>query len=271
MIIVKIPADESISLTQENVDSASKRGDTIPTHLETACKDGNAVVDTSVLIRHSEGPSVDTRNTGTKTRYCQNTSAGLYAYSISSISFAIEEVPNVRATRLAMACGLHDKRFVNDVYIGRLGYTSSGLVNIDLTIADIEAAVLSPDLRENALKQMIRLEICGDGSISVEAAPEWLCSGAQKNYHDNKSMAELAVAMTRSEVNNDTQDDLSDVSDEGSTTENDKNQMTRSENTPTTSSDLTLCLHCRRPASALCSECNGAYFCEEPSMCKMVG
>ena len=245
VLIVKIPADSSLPLTEESV--AISTGDAIPCYLESSINN-DAVIDTSVLIRRSED------------------SAGLYAYCISSTSLSIQNFPNIRATTLAMACGLHSKRFVNDVYLGRLGYTSSGLANVDVSIDDIQAAVLTPDLRDGFIREINQSLV--DGNI-IKTPPDWLCSGAQKNYHDNKSMAALAAAMTRAEE----EDGCSGSSSTSTSESEDGNakQSVLNRNVQAMKHEVTLCLHCRRPASTLCIECNGAYFCNDSRRCKEIG
>ena len=85
--------------------------------------------------------------------------AGLYAY-VSSHPGSIQ-YPNVRATCLAMACGLHSRRFFGDVYISILGYsntssdaTSRHIRNIDLRQEDIAVALVTPDLRKSVVSQL---------------------------------------------------------------------------------------------------------------------
>jgi hypothetical protein len=254
VLVVKIPEDTALPLTEEIVDSV--RGDAIPSYLEIGSS-GDAVVDTSVLIRYSEN------------------SPGLYAYSISSTSFSKRDIPNVRATTLAMACGLHSKRFIGDVYIGRLGYTTaSGLGNIDVTAKDICQAVHTPDLRESFVQEMVPTSLSDE--TSVNTPPDWLCSGAQRNYHDNKSMAALASAMTRDVANSDdescsTSEPVSDNELVECLSTNVDERVGSNKTTPAIKCEATYCLHCRRPATTLCNNCNAAYFCEEPRKCKDIG
>eukprot|EP00956_Cyclotella_meneghiniana_P013413 scaffold19369_cov59-Cyclotella_meneghiniana.AAC.3 len=248
--IVKIPSNRSLPLSEVNLDST--KGDAIPSYLDSETN-SDAVVDTTVLIRHSQE------------------SPGLYAYSISSTSFSTQDVPNVRATTLAMACGLHSKRFVNDVYIGRLGHNETGLTNFDVLAKDIRKAVLTPDLRDHTFITEMAQNTSDSGHIYAEVAPDWLCSGAMENYHDGKLMASLVAAMTRCEEYYDS--DSSTLESEADTNlMNDDVQVSSCVNTNTSiANNMTLCLHCRRPATSLCNECNGAYFCEEPRTCKIVG
>lgn len=248
VLIVKIPSDPSLPLSEENLDST--KGDAIPSYLDSQTND-DVVVDTTVLIRHS------------------HKSAGLYAYSISSTSFSRQDVPNVRATTLAMACGLHYKRFMNDVYIGRLGHNAvSGLTNFDVLGKDIHTAVLTPDLRETFIAEMSQ-NMSNGGDICVEISPDWLCSGAMENYQDGKLMASLVAAMTRSEEHCDDSDSSTLESESDSNLKNDDIQVGPCRKTLI--ANMTLCLHCRQPATTLCIECNEAYFCEEPRRCKIVG
>jgi hypothetical protein len=259
VLLVKIPAELSLPLTEESVEVT--RGDAIPCYLESTIINGDGIVDTSVLIRHSVK--------------C----AGLYAYSISSTSLSKRDVPNLRATTLAMACGLHSKRFMNDVYIGRLGYTSSGLANIDVSVPDLKAAVYTPDLRQSFIEELSQSGILG-ANAPIEAAPDWLCSGAQTNYHDNKSMAALAAVMARQEVVEDDSESCSASESESDDVSVERLSKHDSDQSTSASTKLdilamkhqvTLCIHCRRPASSLCIKCKGTYFCDDDRNCKEIG
>mmetsp|Transcript_22183 Transcript_22183/g.39892 ORF Transcript_22183/g.39892 Transcript_22183/m.39892 type:complete len:683 (-) Transcript_22183:194-2242(-) len=277
--IVKIPSDESVPITEEKITLRSSsddrsRGDVIPAYLQTA----SAVIDTTPLIRMTHPTT-----TGRKGAIVPSESlAGLYAYSISSTSQSVSSFPNIRATRLAMACGRHSHRFMGDVWIGRLGYLPGqkdgfALTNLDLSLSDIEVGSrYSPDLRSDIV-DMIRQNEKVNCDIHV---PEWLGNASQKNYHDGASLAALMVAMTRadgcSEEDESDEDDSSNCSsttssmDKNNEATND-NKTTKTKTAPMPLTEITLCLHCRGPASKLCEGCGGAYFCDEPRTCKTNG
>ena len=185
--IVKISWDDSVPLIVEEInddgsgDDGSNTttqhfGDAIPSYLQSRAEEQNAVLVETALLRNSESV------------------VGAYAYSFSNISQTKPSYPNIRATRLAMACGLHSQRFTGDVYIGRLGYVANQLMNLDLCISDVQnACECSPDLRQGTLAALN--DVNGDVT-----SPEWLENAAQMNYHDGASLAALAIAMTRAEI-----------------------------------------------------------------------
>jgi len=255
--IVKIPCDINQQLIEEEMPSTiDGGGDIIPTYLQsTHVKEGGSdvIIDTTPLIR------------------LDKSSPGLYAYVISSVCKSeYNTTPNIRATRLSMACGCHSNRFVGDVWIGRLGYSNDddgyGLSNIGITISDIHFAVeYSPDLRIS-----IQQEIHQQMKMEVGSVPDWLGYASQKNYHDGASIQQLAVAMTRESESSDDDDSSSSSSSvENESSENNGSKI--SEEVKATQdvslTKTTLCLHCRGPASTLCQDCSGAYFCDEPRKC----
>lgn len=136
----------------------------------------------------------------------------------------VRDRPNVRATRLAMACGLLSARLYGDVVVARSGSNS-------LAIHDIHAAAcLSPDLRG-------------------QAVPEWLADAAMHNYHDAEILERLAEVMTERQATDDEEDDSASVPGSSS-------------DAPTYVVKVPLCLHCRRPTDSLCQMCHAAYFCQ---------
>mmetsp|Transcript_165 Transcript_165/g.316 ORF Transcript_165/g.316 Transcript_165/m.316 type:complete len:678 (+) Transcript_165:180-2213(+) len=275
LTIVNIPCDETAPVTEESIilrSSDSHGGDVIPAHLQTT----NAIIDATPLIRMSH-PNANEKGTSTPSI---ESLAGLYAYSTSSTSHSLSSaVPNIRATRLAMACGCHSHRFVGDVWIGRLGYLPGGtggyvLANLDLSLEDIEfGSLYSPDLRNDFVHDMMQQSKKVNGDVRV---PEWLGNASQKNYHDGASLAALAVAMTREDECSDQDDSSSSTCSSANSSTNDDatndndNRPTK-KNSSTMLTEITLCLHCRGPASTLCEGCGGAYFCDEPRKCKSIG
>ena len=210
---------------------------------------------------------------------------GLYAYSASHRDVR----PNVRATRLAMACGILDVRFRGDVLFWRHFGTSLDMNDIAF------AACHSPDLRRS-VQQEFRNRVQhgksgvedkdddgggsgGDGCVDNVKIPHWLASASQQNYHDRAILSKFATAMV-SAADDDDDDDgdgddnhereheqgqgRDDKDSDDSTT--DKVSGSDPGSTPQKRLMITkvpLCLHCRRPSDELCVDCGGAYFCSD--------
>jgi len=206
-------------------------------------------------------------------------SSGVYAYHYSAYasnteSGAREQNPNTRATRLAMACGLHSCRFRGTVYIGRLGYvdTSVGrqLQNLSISQDEIQGACHSPDLRSCIQSQFFTV---------VNDVPDWLQNSARSNYQDGESLSALASVMMNHQTSEDSDDDDDDddesCDDDGSTFSQSEKEIPHTEGNVALQSSLpsskTLCLQCRGPSKSLCPACNSAYFCQEPRKCQTNG
>jgi len=178
-------------------------------------------------------------------------SPGLYAHHLPD-----QNQPNVRATRLAMACGLFAMRLRGDVVLSLSARQSS------LAIEDVECACcISQDLRPCILAELSPSGV----SLSV---PEWLGNASRSNYHDAAVLKRLAEVMKPTSGNDDNSSEgdehnKSSRSDDIDTTQDEKICITREFVTT-----VPLCLHCRRPALHLCEVCSGAYFCDPPSMCR---
>lgn len=189
--------------------------------------------------------------------------AGLYAYfNNPHPDVGLEErikVSNVRATRLAMACGLLSLRFFGNVLLIR-GF---GFRWEDLSLSDLEGAMcVSPDLRD-----CIQQEVCS-GTKSILLIQEWLANAAQNNYHDKAALAEVARAMME-RVDDDESDDDEKEEDTQATSTNLYGTAGKSTEFVAKSS---LCLHCRSLARTLCSDCEGAYFCcTDEKNCRKTG
>ena len=158
---------------------------------------------------------------------------GLLAYSSSSRGKA----PNLRATRLAMACGLFSLRFRGDVVLFRHFGTN-------LLVRDIEgAACHSPDLRR---------------SVQQSTVPDWLAGASQQNYHDRAVLAKFASVMAAPG------DENSNESDQTDEDEDDEENLCPSDETTSRKefvAKVPLCIACRKPSQELCPGCEGAYFC----------
>ena len=161
-------------------------------------------------------PSVrnDTKNSTTY-------APGLYAYYRSSSSVGVSSSehhqprpsPNIRATRLAMACGLFATRLSGPVVITRRQTCSFPLWR-DVTTEQLYGPCeLSPDLRSQTLQTRMRtqlqlqqhysnnnqeerktmiVEFNNKNTITV---PLWIQNAAQQNYHDAAVVARIAEVM----------------------------------------------------------------------------
>jgi hypothetical protein len=176
--------------------------------------------------------------------------------------------PNLRATRLSMACGLFAVRLHGNVILSRSA-------RVDLSVKDVEAACcLSPDLRLSVLTELRLLP--GLASPPTDCAiqvPDWIGNATHQTYHDLPVLQRLAAAMKEDNVSDgesSASDDDSSESDPQSSSGPEKgssNELPQREFV----AKVPLCLHCRRPASTLCSGCDGAYFCDAPRACRIEG
>ena len=180
--------------------------------------------------------------------------AGLYAYH--NIPDDKQGQQNLRATRLAMACGLLSSRLYGPILLVR----SYGGRWESLEKSEIFGALcVSPDLRMEIQQQIVK-SFVGMETTKLVEAPGWLADAAQQNYHDGAALAKVISAMKPSQDGSDQSSD--DESEDGENT---------TKMYPTTTIALSsttefvakspLCLYCRRSSSQLCPSCGGAYFC----------
>lgn len=175
-----------------------------------------------------------------------DTSPGLFAYH--NPTSKRKTPPNIRATRLAMACGLFSMRFYGTVLLIRRPLKD---VTDFLTAEQIETACSgSPDLRSTILSSL------GMGNWST---PRWLLQAAQSSYHDQSALEKLAAVMQNSDESDDEEEGSEDDDSLDRLIERHEGEGGLHEFVST----VPLCLHCRRPASELCTGCHGVYFCDE--------
>ena len=291
-VVVLVPFDQqvplqarSISLHEvNNTPTAMKHESTIPQWIISPTHPENVIA--TLLLRPCE------------------TVPGLYAYHEPSrrrqqqqhdAADNINDDANLRATRLAMACGLFAIRFYGNVILTRT--TTLGSLS-DLSVHDVSAACeISPDLRHEILKELM---IEGRGKSNVTTAsmssppfvPDWLAEAAKNNYQDGAVLDKLAFCFQSNANVHDNQDSSSDSgssaresnasSDSGSSAResNASNEhqcsqvysgssnMEQEENRVFVTTNVPLCLHCRKPACTLCTGCDGVYFCDPPRPCR---
>lgn len=186
--------------------------------------------------------------------------AGLYVYSIVPLDGQVP-LKNVRATRLAMACGAFSTRFCGDALLCRSKGLAAGYQS--LAVDEIfGAACISPDARTEIQSAL------GSNSSADSTVPLWLANAAQQNYHDKVTISRLASIMNPSTSVDD--------DDDGDESEPFNDEFSDKETIDTDCGKhfiarTSLCLHCRGPSESLCSYCGGAYFCQEPRQCRQTG
>lgn len=252
---VVVPADETLPL--ESLTLEIQEGENIEVLLEQRATSflGDSIKLAPLLLPSGDGD------------------AGLYVYSIVPES-GQQLARNVRATRLAMACGNLSTRFHGDVLLFR---SRGGRGYQNLVIDELYgAACVSPDLRPE-IQATLRAEQDFELSIPV---PEWVANAAQQNYHDSVSISRLVSVMNPSvDV-----DESDESSSSGSSSEDDDSALDgggknmKNESVPDDTdrgkdfvARASLCLHCRGPCDFLCPDCEGAYFCKEPRQCRQIG
>jgi hypothetical protein len=187
---------------------------------------------------------------------CRTTSTTSTTCTIGDKDEENFQQPNIRATRLAMACGLFGFRLRGNVLLtrGTLGCTSGGILLLEDVLG---ACNVSCDLRW------------------IQPLPDWLGNAAHQNYHDALVISRLAAVMNRSShLDSDQSDtDVDDSDDDqeckGALTDSSNNRRSVRRNEMVTT--VPLCLHCRKPATQLCPDCQGAYFCDPPALCRLEG
>ena len=277
ILYVKIPSDISRALETLVLDLSADgsgllvedtAGDQLPSHLKKDVDEEIFTIETAPLKRMINGAQEDAED-----------NAGVYAYYYSSTTGS--ELgrldANVRATCLAMACGLHSQRFYGDVFISRLGYYSTGvqdgvkLTNASFTAKEVEFACQTPDLRLDIIETITGIS---KNDISL---PRWITEAARNNYEDSAALSVLASVMkTDKEIPSQHESMLGGESgyesDVGSSSDSDDEMADNSKQSSREFvTKVPLCLHCRRPSSNICPICKGAYFCASPSSCKDLG
>lgn len=188
---------------------------------------------------------------------------------------------NIRATTFGMTCGLLNARFVGDVVI--LNVVAIGRrpdKNPQMTLDDFMAACKTPDIRSATLQQL--------GVDLGHEIPRIIGDAVLNNYQDRTVLNKFNSAMKRRNsdefnystsgetveeymlANSDAESEPDDVLlsfDGDAISSNGAEEIMREE----VVTHVTLCYYCRRPASTLCEESGGAYFCDPPRTCKQDG
>ena len=147
--------------------------------------------------------------------------------------------PNIRASRLAMACGHLAMRLTGSVVV-----SSSSQCDDDDVEDAVRVATTSADLRRCILAEL----------NCPTSIPQWLSNASRSNYHDDAVLNRLAQLFRHSKS---TRDD--DERDEAQTAKALEPVVSHTEFVACSP----LCLHCRRKASTLCDGCHGVYFCND--------
>ena len=236
--VILIPSTDSRDLEEHEISRKTEDGD-IESHIK-ALLDETDFLET-VLLRPRQ-------NYG---------APGLYAYHNNPLPSTTPGRENIRATRLAMACGLLSLRFFGNVLLMRADRVGGSFV--DLTIEEIEgAACISPDLRES-LQEEATNTIRPNRSPTI---PSWLAEAAHQNYHDSAALALVAKAMDMEPVESNEIDGIRHTSEAESKDREQSSEFIAKN---------PLCLHCRALTSSLCPDCCGGYFCIAPKSCRKRG
>lgn len=199
-------------------------------------------------------------------------SAGVYVYFRVDISESAEKRPNIRATCLLMACGMHSRRLYGDVFVGRYGRdgVSNLLGNLDITADEIQEGCVSPDMRGDILSQLggkMR------GSSPQELSP-WLANAAMHNYLDSIAISKLASVMMGNSLKGAAYmegEKHGESSKNNIVAESDETSDVKGYKDSKALRNMTLCIHCRGPSETLCHSCKGVYFCDHPRKCRTYG
>ena len=155
-------------------------------------------------------------------RPCQD-SPGFYAYYLyTNSNVTYNNNNNIRATRLAMACGLLSLRFHRNVVVVRSHPTRQPRW-VNLSIDELwRPCEVSPDLRPSIQQELMYYNKSMSGpapKIENETLniPLWLNNAAQQNYHDAAAVARMAHVMKHK---NDVEVDDDQSSSDSSTTSN---------------------------------------------------
>lgn len=262
LLFVVIPADEALPLESPSLRFSQGANLSVLLEQQASLRLGDSIKLAPLILAGSDDDS-----------------AGLYAYS----SVPTHAFPkNVRATRLAMACGKLNFRCHGDALLFR---SNVGRGNTDLTIDEIYgAACISCDLRPQIQAALKREQ-------DIVNVPEWLVNAAQQNYHDAATLSRLASVMCKSgNCTRNKRDEYSDDESESSSDDGKEEEEQRIiEKTDKESvcdgavalsarntakhfvAGTSLCLHCRGPSAFLCPDCDGVYFCKEPRHCRQSG
>ena len=194
-------------------------------------------------------------------------SAGIYAYA-SPHHNARPCYANVRATCLAMACGLHSQRFYGDVFVSMFGSVSSSMcdrrmMNMSLRQEDVALACFSPDLRSIIASQLVSSSRLENATILFPPfITPCLLDAAKLNYHD-AVMIKLLGSVMHSDTGMEPQEPCHDAEIDKCEQNINHNHSAESRTVPSeeTRVAVTLCLYCRCPSNNLCTFCRAAYFC----------
>ena len=264
--VVVVPAIDSISLQLHRV--------SWDTDCDSFCSDIQALIEDTDFL---ETPLVRPREG----------IAGLYAYFNNVLPQQQQQQQqdshnkkshNIRATRLAMACGLLSKRFCGNVLFVR----SFGGRWEDLTTEMIRGACcISPDLRtevQDALSKRTNNGCGGDDNTpAASIPPSWLADATQQNYHDGAELAKVFRAMNiegqqDKDASNGAKGNIENSANNNSYENGDDEKKNKSNlRNPLFVAKSPLCLHCRGPTNSLCNDCKGAYFCDPPRGCRQAG
>jgi len=294
-LYIKIPWESEKPLETLRFDEGEigekNGGDILYKHLSNSCDPKQHVVEATPLKRMSPV------NVVAENLINAPDLAGIYAYHLSSIAKVSSDKEktkqaNLRATCLSMACGLHSSRFYGEIYISRLGYfpvtDHMQLMNLSVACEEIEYACLTPDLRLDIISK-VKEQTTGKTVKTDEIRlPWWLTEASKSNYEDAAALSVLAKVMKsdkdsavkeamleKEKFENGDKSDVITARTRVQIPTVDELKSEQKEDSILTGgkfiSRSPLCLHCRGPTNTLCKNCNGAYFCQLPRICRVLG
>jgi len=283
VLAVIVPADESRPLLEQEI------SEDMDDHLESLTR--SLQQETGMIVE-------DVRQT-LLLRSTSSGEAGLLAYHVTTTTtvpagttMSFLEMKNVRATRLAMACGKFSCKFYGTVLLVRSSLSSRQNLRIGEVLGACCISLdLRPSVQQELLPQSTTKSLFDEYSNKMPPpVPTWLGNALKQNYHDQVAIDKLADVMKPRNMDDDDSERSSDDDDDDDDGEksNTRASETSTDNLGSTLAEPNahntdpkrkrqfvtkqpLCLHCRRPASTLCPNCRGAYFCDPPRQCRALG
>ncbi|KAL7559501.1 hypothetical protein ACA910_010315 [Epithemia clementina (nom. ined.)] len=201
---------------------------------------------------------------------------------------------NKRATCFAMTCGLLNARFVGDVVVLKvmpiIQKRNPGECPL-LSMEQLLAACTTPDVRPDILVKLVGSLSSSPSSSSppLQEVPQVIEDAVSNNYNDRAVLKKFQDVMktrasfvSEDEISGDfvsfvdSEGDAFDIDDDADEDDDDDDvegasRSSDADGVQFTVTRVPLCLHCRRPASTLCEQCEATYFCDAPRKCREEG
>jgi len=207
VLAVIVPADESKPLLEQEI------SEDMDDHLESLTR--TLQQETGMIVE-------DVRQTLLLRSTCSG-EAGLMAYHVTTTAvpagttMSCLETKNVRATRLAMACGKFACKFYGTVLLVRSSLSARQNLRIDEVL---RACCISLDLRPSVQQEMLpqsttTKSLFDEYSNKIPPpVPIWLGNALKQNYHDQVAIDKLADVMKPRNMDDDDSESSSDDDDD---------------------------------------------------------